>query len=169
MRRAPITVELLLLGLLLKKAGYRSAGAHLSVVKNQHILLGFPWLDALDLEMREGKRACERGIGPPQKCGAFDMKKLADLTIASDPLCPEGGNVAARRHFMRLLVGDARGRAAHRSVHAGHVLGWPRLWTLCVRFAGDQSRPSSWARSVRTHVPVQPSPAVRLCVQSRWR
>ena len=36
----PITVELLqLLGSLLKKAGYRSAGAYLSVVKNQHIRL----------------------------------------------------------------------------------------------------------------------------------
>ena len=61
--------------------------AHLSVVKNQHIRLGFPWSDALDLELREGKRA--RDIGPPQKCGALDMK-LADLTIASDPLCPVG-------------------------------------------------------------------------------
>ena len=28
------------------------------------------------------------GIGPPEKqCGALDVKKLADLTIANNPLC----------------------------------------------------------------------------------
>ena len=87
----PITVERLqLLGALLKRAGYRSAGAYLSVVKNQHIRLGHPWTDALDLEMREGKRACDRGIGPPQKCGAFDMQKLANLSISDNPLCADG-------------------------------------------------------------------------------
>ena len=87
----PITVERLqLLGALLKKAGYRSAGASLSVVKNQHIRLGHPWTDALDLEMKEGKRACDRGIGPPQKCGAFDMQKLALLSISDNPLCTDG-------------------------------------------------------------------------------
>ena len=80
----PITVERLqLLGTFLKRAGYRSAGAYLSAVKNQHIRLGHPWTDALDLEMKEGKRACERGSGPPQKCGAFDMQKRspANLTM----------------------------------------------------------------------------------------
>ena len=87
----PITVERLqLLGTLLKRAGYRSAGAYLSAVKNQHIRLGHPWTNALDLELKEGKRACERGIGPPQKCGAFDMQKLANLTISGDPLCTAG-------------------------------------------------------------------------------
>ena len=87
----PVTVEhLKLMGSLLKKAGYRSAGAYLSTVKNQHIRLGHPWSDALDLELREGKRACERGIGPPRKCGALDMQKLADLAVGRDPLCAGG-------------------------------------------------------------------------------
>ena len=53
---------------------------------------------------------------------------------------------------MRLLVGDARGRAVHRPVHAGHVLGWPRLWTLCVRFTGDQDRPSSSGQEAYAHM-----------------
>ena len=35
-------------------------------------------VDTSDLELREGKRACERGVGPPQKCGALDLQKLAD-------------------------------------------------------------------------------------------
>ena len=88
MEAHPITVERLqLLGTLLKRAGYRSAGAYLSAVKNQHIRLGHPWTDALDLKLKEGKRACERSIGPPQKCGAFNMQKLANLTISGDPLC----------------------------------------------------------------------------------
>ena len=52
----PVTVEhLRLMGSLLKKAGYKSAGAYLSAVKNQHIRLGHPWSDALDLELREGQ------------------------------------------------------------------------------------------------------------------
>ena len=38
-----------------------------------------PWSDALGVEMREGKRACVGGIGPPQKCGAFDMQELGCL------------------------------------------------------------------------------------------
>ena len=92
----PLTVEhLQLLGSLLKRAGYRSAGAYLSVVKNQHIRLGHTWSNALDLELREGKRACERSIGPPQKCGAQDMQKLADLAVGVDPLC-SGGPVFPR-------------------------------------------------------------------------
>ena len=87
----PVTVEhLQLLGTLLKRAGYRSAGTYLSAVKNQHIRLGHPWSDTLDLELREGKRACERGIGPPQKCGALDMQKLADAVVGNEPLCTGG-------------------------------------------------------------------------------
>ena len=78
----PVTVEhLQLLGTLLKRAGYRSAGAYLSVVKNQHIRLGHPWSDTLDLELRKGKRACERGIGP---------QKLADAIVGNDPCHLEG-------------------------------------------------------------------------------
>ena len=110
MEAYPITVGLLqLFGSLLKKAGSRSAGACLSVVKNQHIRLGFPWSDALDLDLREGKRACERGTGPPRKRGAFDMRNCP--TSKS----PRKSNVVAGEHFMRLLVGDARGRVVELS------------------------------------------------------
>ena len=70
-------------------------GLHLSVVKNQHIRLGHPWSNALDLELREGKRACERGIGLPQKCGAPDIQKLADLAVGVDPL-RSGGPMFSR-------------------------------------------------------------------------
>ena len=87
-----VTVEhLKVMGSLFKKrAGYRSGGAYLSAVRNQHIRLGHPWSDGLDLELREGKCACERGIGPPKKCGALDMQKLADLAVGSEPLCAGG-------------------------------------------------------------------------------
>ena len=88
---SPLTAEhVQLLGSLLKRAGYRSAGAYSSVVKNQHIQLGHPWSNALDLELREGKPACEKGIGHPQKCGALDMLKLADVAVGVDPLCSGG-------------------------------------------------------------------------------
>ena len=50
----PLTVEKQLFGSLLKRAGYRSAAAYTSAVKNQHVRLGHPWSDALDLELRDG-------------------------------------------------------------------------------------------------------------------
>ena len=84
----PITVERLQLLWALLKSWIQVCS--LSVVKNQHIRLVHPWTDALDLEMREGKRACDRGIGPPQKCGAFDMQKLANLSISDNPSCADG-------------------------------------------------------------------------------
>ena len=80
----PLTVEKLqLFGSLLKRVGYRSAAAHMSAVKNER-----PWSDAFHLEMLDGRRACERGFGPPVKCGAFDMQRLAELRITSEQLCP---------------------------------------------------------------------------------
>ena len=76
----PLTVDKLqLFGALLKAAGYRAAVSYMSIAKKQHIKLGCLWTAALDLEMRDGKRACERSIGPPRKCGSFDLRKMASL------------------------------------------------------------------------------------------
>ena len=66
-----------LFGALLKAAGYRSAVSYMSTTKKHHI--NHPWTAALDLEMRDGRRACERGIGPPLKCGSLDLQKLANV------------------------------------------------------------------------------------------
>ena len=73
----------------------------------------------LDLELREGKRACERSLGPLQKCGAFDMQKLADLSIACDPLCPESNGKE-----LCAAVGGQCARSSCPPLRAGHVLGW---------------------------------------------
>ena len=87
----PLTVDKLhLLGALLKASGYRSAVAYLSAAKKEHIKLGFPWTGALDLERRDGTRACERGIGPPRKCGAFNLQKLAEVPTTQGALCKGG-------------------------------------------------------------------------------
>ena len=76
----PFTVDKLqLLGALLKASGFRSAVAYLGAAKKEHIKLGFPWTGALDLELRDGTRACERDIGPPRKCGASNLQKLAEV------------------------------------------------------------------------------------------
>ena len=154
----PITVERLqLLGALLKRAGYRSAGAHLSVVKNQHIRLGHPWTDALDLEMKEGKRACDRGIGPPQKCGAFDMQKLANLSISDNPLCADGPMWPRGRHFVWLLVGHAgdrvvgcQGVCRSRSWVVQVADG---VFSICLCLKRTHKR---WERRGHTRVPVHP-------------
>ena len=71
---------------LLNRAGHISAGAFFECSEESHIRLGqmlwtWTWM--------EGKRACERSTGPPQKSGA-DMRKLANLTISGDPLCTAG-------------------------------------------------------------------------------
>ena len=46
------------------------------VAKKQHIKL---WTAAPHLEMRNGKRACGKSIGPLLECGSFDLQKLASL------------------------------------------------------------------------------------------
>ena len=74
----PLTVEKLVVRLL-KRAGCRTGAAYMSAVKKQHVRLGHPWSDALDLELRDGKRACERGIGPPVKCGAFEHAEAGGI------------------------------------------------------------------------------------------
>ena len=87
----PLTVDKLqLFGALLKAAGYRSAVSCMSIAKKQHIKLGYLWTAALDLEMRDGKRACERSIGPPRKCGSFDLRKLASLQTTGAALFKGG-------------------------------------------------------------------------------
>ena len=86
----PLTVDKLqLFGALLKAAGYRSAVSYMSIAKKQH-KLGYLWTAASDLEMRDGKRACERSIGPPRKCGSFDLRKLASLQTTGAALLKGG-------------------------------------------------------------------------------
>ena len=91
MQPYPLTVEKLRsMGALLKKAGYRSAAAYFGAVKRKHVRLGHRWSEAMDLEVRDGTRACTRGIGPPQKCGAFDLEKLVGLEVMGGPVYPGG-------------------------------------------------------------------------------
>ena len=87
----PLTVDKLqLFGALLKDAGYRSAVSYMSTAKQHHIKLGHSWTAALDLEMRDGRMACERGIGPPLKCGSFDLQKLANVQTTGVALFKSG-------------------------------------------------------------------------------
>ena len=158
-----------LLGSLLIEAGYRSAGPYLSAVKNQHIRLGFPWSDALDLELKEGKKACERGIGPPQKCGASDMQKLADLTCPSRVIryvqkvqCGRG----------KELYAAAGGRCARSSCPPARCmqvtfLGGPGCGRCVFNLPVNMSDPQALGKK-RTHTcAAQPLLAVKPCVQSR--
>ena len=149
----PITVESLqLLSTLLKRAGYMSAGAYLSAVKNQHIRLGHPWTNALDLELKEGKRARERGTGPLQKTWSIRHAEIGKLDDLRRPIVHSWTYVATRRHMVWLLVGNARDRVVCRQVYAGYVLGWSRLWTLRFRFACVQDGPASGGQEEDSHV-----------------
>ena len=84
----PLTVhKLQFLGALLKASGCWSAVAYLSAAKKEHVKLGVSWTGALDLELQDGRRACERGKGPPRKCGAFDLQKLEEVPTTHGALC----------------------------------------------------------------------------------
>lgn len=87
----PLSVQkLATLGALLQAGGYRAAAMYVSAAKRKHIGLGYAWSDALELEVKDGVRACLRGIGPPRKCGALDLRLLAELPDQQGPLCVGG-------------------------------------------------------------------------------
>jgi len=63
---------------LLRKGGYRSATLYLAALKREHVTLGFPWDDALSLELRDCTRAVLRGLGPPLRAAPFDLEAIAN-------------------------------------------------------------------------------------------
>ena len=114
----PLAVDKLqLLGALLKASVYQSAVAYMSAAKKEHVKMGFSRTGALDLELRDGRRACERGMGPPRKCGAFDLQKLAEVPTTHGALC-KGGPKWPREGALCDCWGD---RAVDDNVQASHV------------------------------------------------
>ena len=127
----PITVERLQLLWAFLKSWTQVCS--LSVVKNQHIRLVHPWTDALDLEMREGKRACDRGIGPPQKVWSFRFAEISKLVDFRQPVMRRWTHVATGRNFVWCWWAMREIEFVGCQVYAGRVLGWSRLRTVCFR------------------------------------
>ena len=75
--------------------------------------MGFPWTGAL----RDGWRACERGIGPPMSCGAFNLQKLAEVPTTQGVLCKGGARWS-------------REGAIDDKVQASHVQGGSWVWLV---------------------------------------
>jgi len=87
----PLTVEKLRRALaMLKLGGYRSAALYVSAIRIKHIRQGHSWDDMLALEAREGLRSALRGIGPPQRCPAMDLARLANLAADTVQAVPHG-------------------------------------------------------------------------------
>eukprot|EP00971_Amphidinium_carterae_P184402 3660891-Amphidinium_carterae.1 len=61
----------------------------LYAMKKEHVKRGFSWTDALELELRDGVRSCERGIGPPRKAKPLGLDVFAALG-SLEPLVPGG-------------------------------------------------------------------------------
>jgi hypothetical protein len=92
----PLDVDkVTIMGALLKAGGYRAAAMYFSAAKRRHIELGFAWSEALEQEIKDGVRACTRNIGPPKKCGALDLQKIADLPDDERP-ATKGGQLWPR-------------------------------------------------------------------------
>ena len=65
---SPLTPKLLrLAAALLRKGAYRSASIYLSAIRRAHIVEGFAWTEALDLELKDCTRAVRRGLGPAKQ------------------------------------------------------------------------------------------------------
>ena len=107
---------------LLNRPGHISAGAFLSAVKNHTV----SWDRCFGLGLgRKANGLVREALDLHKKSGAFDMQKLANLTISGDPLCTAGPMWPRESHCV--VVG---GQSA-----VDYVLGWSWLWTLRFRSA----------------------------------
>eukprot|EP00971_Amphidinium_carterae_P332887 6467277-Amphidinium_carterae.2 len=72
-------------------------------MKKEHVKQGFLWTDALEVELRDGVRSCERGMGPPKKARPLELGMLA-AHGSLEPLVPGGSGVAWDRMFGGVMV-----------------------------------------------------------------
>jgi hypothetical protein len=82
----PLSVRLLqLAAALLKSGGYRSGPHYLGSLKAEHVRLGFAWNEALSQVMRNGVRACRRGLGPPRRAAPAPLAALCARCFNDPP------------------------------------------------------------------------------------
>jgi len=72
-----------------KQGGYRSYSNYLSRVKEEHVVHGGAWYDALDLEARKSVKSVLRGIGPPRQSADFNFAAVWRVQIC----LPEGAPI----------------------------------------------------------------------------
>ena len=103
----PLTVPLIRrAAAALKFGGDRSAYQYLCTMRKQHIKMCFSWTPAMDLEIREAKISCRRGIGPSKKAGALPLERVHTLPKEWDHPLIKGGPARPRA---TILVGSWRG------------------------------------------------------------
>ena len=167
----PVTMEhLKLMGSLLKKGGYRSAGAYLSAVKNQHIRLGHPWSDALDLELREANVRVREALGLPgsvvlSTCRSWRTWPLgATLCVREDPYfhvrarCVALGGQCEKLNCPRLGACKSLSSEVKVVGAASSICPSPKL----------TRKPLARSEPMRVLVLPLLMQVVGLCVQSRW-
>ena len=77
---APVSVQTVeLAGALLMEGNYKSSRAYLSVIKRLHIMHGARWTDGLALASSDCRKACERGMGPPEHADPLPLEALLEI------------------------------------------------------------------------------------------
>eukprot|EP00971_Amphidinium_carterae_P000891 17315-Amphidinium_carterae.1 len=119
----PLTAESLkLAGADLKLGSYRSAALYLAAMKKEHSKRGDEWTSALEVELEDGMRSCERGQGPPKQAAPCPIETISTLSV-SEPVVPWGA--------AGVLVASERSRIGHVEESASHIVRWLERLRLC--------------------------------------
>ena len=84
----PVVVEKLAAAL--KAGGYRSANQYMDILREETVVAGHVWTQALELAFRRSKRSVTRGIGAPKRAHTFELECLAAAPNGERPLDLEG-------------------------------------------------------------------------------
>ena len=78
----PLTVlKLHAVGAMLKAGGYRSPANYFSRAKEEHVVQGFQWSDALHLAVRKATMSITRGIGPARQSAPINVVDVWNLDM----------------------------------------------------------------------------------------
>ena len=82
----PLTVlKLHAVGAMLKAGGYRSPANYFSRAKEEHVVQGFQWSDALHLAVCKATMSITRGIGPARQSAPINVVDVWNLDMPWEP------------------------------------------------------------------------------------
>ena len=73
--------KIMVIGAVLKEAGYRSTKNYISSIKRHHRLFGFDWNDQLDLAYTSFVAPTQRGVGPGKQSCPIPFDKMVDIDL----------------------------------------------------------------------------------------
>jgi hypothetical protein len=92
-----LTPEIIMTGAAALRAGnYRSTMAYVDIAVQEFVRRGGSKTQLIELTVRDTRRACERGLGPPKHAGAFPLDRIPELSTSQTGLVPKGPMWPAR-------------------------------------------------------------------------